>query len=93
MAVDALRPNDDFESINMGAEVGWWNTLFIRGGYQSIFKGGQAPLSNDKGQEGLTLGAGLRYHFEGFAALSFNYAFQKFGVFGNLNTIALSIGF
>jgi len=93
VAVDALRPNDDFESINMGAEVGWWNTLFIRGGYQSIFKGGQAPLSNDKGQEGLTLGAGLRYHFEGFAALSFNYAFQKFGVFGNLNTIALSIGF
>jgi hypothetical protein len=93
VAVDALRPNDDFESINMGAEVGWWNTLFVRGGYQSMFKGGQAPLSSDKGQEGLTLGAGLHYHFEGFAALSFNYAFQKFGLFGNLNTIALSIGF
>jgi opacity protein-like surface antigen len=93
VAVDALRPNDDFESINLGGEVGWRNMLFIRGGYQSIFKGGQAPLSSDKGQEGLTLGAGLQYQFEGFAALSFNYAFQKFGLFGNLNTIALSIGF
>lgn len=93
IAVDALRPNDDFESINLGGEVGWRNILFVRGGYQSLFKGGQAPLSSDKGQEGLTLGAGLQYHFEGFASLAFNYAFQKFGLFGNLNTIALSIGF
>jgi hypothetical protein len=93
IAVDALRPSDDFESINLGGEVGWRNILFVRGGYQSLFKGGQAPLSSDKGQEGLTLGAGLQYHFEGFASLGFNYAFQKFGLFGNLNTIALSIGF
>lgn len=93
LAIDALRPSDDFESINVGGEIGWQNIFFIRGGYQSLFKGGQAPLSNDKGQEGLTLGAGLQYHFEGFAALSFNYAFQKFGLFGNLNTIALSLGF
>ena len=93
VAVDALRPSDDFESINVGGEIGWQNIFFIRGGYQSIFKGGQAPLSSDKGQEGLTLGAGLQYHFEGFAGLSFNYAYQKFGLFGNLNTIALSIGF
>lgn len=93
VAVDALRPNDDFESVNVGGEIGWENIFFIRGGYESLFKGGQAPLSSDKGQEGLTLGAGLQYHFEGFAAVSFNYAFQKFGLFGNLNTIALSIGF
>jgi len=93
VALDALRPNDDFESINVGGEVGWRNMLFLRGGYQSLFKGGQAPLSSDKGQEGLTLGAGLRYHVEGFASFGFNYAFQKFGLFGNLNTIALSIGF
>jgi hypothetical protein len=93
VAVDALRPNDDFESINLGGEVGWRNVFFVRGGYQSIFKGGQAPFSSDRGQEGLTLGAGLQYQFEGFAALSFNYAYQKFGLFGNLNTIALSIGF
>jgi len=93
VALDALRPSDDFESINLGGEIGWRNMLFVRGGYESLFKGGQAPLSSDKGQEGLTLGAGLRYHFEGFASLAFNYAFQKFGLFGNLNTIALSIGF
>jgi hypothetical protein len=93
VAVDALRPSDDFESINVGGEVGWRNIFFVRGGYQSIVKGGQAPLSSDKGQEGLTLGAGLQYHFQGFAAVSFNYAFQKFGLFGNLNTIALTLGF
>jgi len=93
VAIDALRPTDDFPSINVGGEIGWRNILFVRGGYQSIVKEGQAPLSNDKGQEGLTLGAGLQYHFDGFASLGFNYAFQKYGLFGNLNTIALSIGF
>ena len=93
VAMDALRPSDDFESINVGGEIGWRNILFVRGGYESIVKGGQAPLSSDKGQEGLTLGAGLKYHFEGVAGLAFNYSFQKFGLFGNLNTIALSIGF
>ena len=92
-ASDALIPNDDFPSVNVGAEVGFEKTFFVRGGYQSLFVTGQSTLHPDTQQEGLTLGAGLQYHVEGFASLVVNYAFQKFGLFGNLNTISLAIGF
>jgi opacity protein-like surface antigen len=44
-------------------------------------------------QEGLALGAGLRYNVEGVASVEVNYAWSKFGVFGNLNTIGVAIGF
>jgi hypothetical protein len=44
-------------------------------------------------QIGLSLGAGVKVPLEGFASTEVDYAFNKFGVFGNLNTFALSIGF
>jgi hypothetical protein len=85
VAADALRPNDNVETINVGGEIGWQNMLFVRGGYKSI--------GLDNSQEGLSLGAGVKYHSEGIGSLEVNYAFNKFGLFSNLNTIAVSIGF
>jgi hypothetical protein len=85
LAVDALRPNDNDESVNFGGELGWSEAVFLRGGYKSVF--------GKDAQEGLSLGGGLRYTAEGLGSLEVNYAFTKFGLFGNLNTIALAIGF
>ncbi|HTO92943.1 MAG TPA: PorV/PorQ family protein [Bacteroidota bacterium] len=90
-AIDALRPNDNTESVNVGGEIGWRNRIFIRGGYNALFAN-EGPFAKNTQQEGLTLGAGLQYHVEGFASFAFDYAFQKFGLFGNLNTIGLVIG-
>ncbi|MCX6142229.1 MAG: PorV/PorQ family protein [Ignavibacteriales bacterium] len=83
LAADAVRPNDNVEYVNVGGELGW-NKL-IRGGYRSLFK--------TAAEEGLTLGAGVRYQFEGIATMEVNYAYSKFGVFGNLNTIAMAVSF
>lgn len=85
VAADAVRPNDNVEFVNVGGELGWENMIFLRGGYRSLFK--------KDAEEGLSLGAGVRYQFEGIATLEVNYAFSKFGVFGNLNTIALAVSF
>jgi opacity protein-like surface antigen len=85
VAADAVRPNDNVEYVNVGGQVGWNNLLFLRGGYRSLFK--------KDAEEGLTLGAGVRYGFEGLATLELNYAYSQFGVFGNLNTIALAVSF
>ncbi len=82
---DALRPSDNDESVNLGGEVGWNEMVFFRGGYKSVF-------SSDE-QEGVSLGAGVRYNQEGIGSLEVNYAFTKFGSFGNLNTIAVAIAF
>ena len=85
LAADAVRPNDNVEYVNVGGELGWNNLIFLRGGYRSLFK--------TAAEEGLTLGAGVRYQFEGIATLELNYAYNQFGVFGNLNTVALAVGF
>lgn len=91
VAIDALRPNDNAESVSLGGEIGWRNMVFLRGGYKSLFAR-EAAFNKDTQQEGLTLGAGLRYRLEGIASIEVNYAYMKFGLFGNLNTIALAIG-
>ncbi len=59
--------------------------VFLRGGYKSLF--------GKDAEEGLSLGAGLKYTAEGFGAIEVNYAYTKFGLFGNLNTIALAVSF
>ncbi len=92
IAVDALRPSDNAESINVGAEIAWQDMLFLRGGYQSLFSQ-ESPFDKVDQQNGLSLGAGVKIPIQGFASTQFDYAFNKFGVFGNLDTIALSIGF
>ncbi len=93
LAADALRPTDAEESINIGGEAGWRDMLFLRGGYKSIVGGGAEFTSREDVQEGLTLGAGLKYRAEGIASLEVNYAYSKFGLFGNLNTISVAVGF
>ena len=75
----------------VGGEVGWQNMVFLRGGYRSLF-GRESAFKRDVQQDGLTLGAGVKYRMEGIATVEVNYAYMKFGLFGNLSTIALSIG-
>jgi hypothetical protein len=85
VAGDALRPSDANESINLGGEIAWNNVVFFRGGYKSVF--------GTSSEEGLSLGAGIQYTQEGLGSLNVDYAFTKFGLFGNLNTFAVAIAF
>jgi len=85
VAADAVRPNDNVEYVNVGGQVGWNDLIFLRGGYRSLFK--------KDAEDGLNLGAGVRYSFEGLATLEVNYSYSQFGLFGNLNTIALAVSF
>jgi hypothetical protein len=85
LASDALMPNDNDGSVNVGGEFGWSDMVFLRGGYKSVFGQGK--------EDGLCLGAGLKYAATGIGALEFHYAWTQFGAFGNLNTIALGFSF
>ncbi|MCA9754013.1 MAG: PorV/PorQ family protein [Gemmatimonadetes bacterium] len=51
-AVDALHPNDNTESVNLGAEWLWRETAAVRGGYQTLFQ--------KDSEFGPTFGFGLR---------------------------------
>lgn len=69
-AVDAFHPNDNTESLSLGAEWNFDNTLFLRGGYQNLF------LVDS--EVGLTLGAGLRYSMN-VTSVSVDYAWADHG--------------
>ncbi len=85
VAADAVRPNDNVEYVNVGGELGWNQLVFVRAGYRSLFK--------KDAEDGLSLGAGVRYDLEGVATVEVNYAYSQFGLFGNLNTISIAVGF
>lgn len=85
VGVDALHPNDNAESINVGAEYTFYNLLSLRGGYKSLFL--------DNSEEGLTLGVGVNYEFSPGLDLYFDYAYQDFGKFDYTQHFSLGIKF
>jgi hypothetical protein len=82
---DALRPSDNLEVVNLGAEVVLMNLVCLRAGYKSLFQ--------TESEEGLTLGGGLKYEQSVGMGLEVNYAYQKFGKFGNINTFSIAVFF
>lgn len=86
LAVDALHPNNDYESMNVGAEFSFKDFVFIRGGYQSLF------LKNSEG--GLTLGLGVntKMLFSN-TIVSFDYAYRDFGRLEGVHTFSVDLKF
>ena len=85
VGVDALHPNDNAESLNVGAEYVFNNFLALRAGYKSLF------LKNS--EEGLTLGIGVKYDFTPTYGFSFDYAYQDFGLLNNTQHFSISVRF
>lgn len=85
VGLDALHPNDNSESINVGGEVTYKNLISLRGGYKSLFL--------DNAEEGLTLGVGLNYDIAPNLGLSVDYAYQDFGLLKNTQFFSLGIKF
>ena len=85
VAMDAFHPINNTESINTGCELSILNLLFARVGYQAI---GQRDT-----QEGLTLGAGIRYKMFGQSIIKFDYAYADFGLLEYVNRFTLRLDF
>lgn len=84
VAIDALHPNDNTESINLGIEYDFSKLMVLRLGYKSMF------LRN--GEDGITAGIGLKYDRIG-SSLKLDYAFQTFGRLGNVQRLSLGVAF
>jgi predicted porin len=85
LAADALHPNDNDESLNVGAEYMFNNLIAFRVGYKSLF------LTNS--EEGLTAGVGLNYNFTSDFGVRVDYAYQDFGVLDYTQHFSLGIKF
>jgi len=86
IAVDALHPNDNYESMNVGAEFAYQEGFFLRGGYESLF------LPDAEG--GFSFGVGVdSKNISGTLSLSFEYAYRNMGRLDNTHTFSMGISF
>jgi hypothetical protein len=85
ISIDAQHPNNNYESLNIGAEYVFKNMLAIRGGYKSLF------LADS--EESLTLGTGLYYPILGNVLLRFDFAYVDFGLLENVYKYSVGIDF
>ena len=84
VAVDAFRPSDNTEIINIGGEFAFKEWVFLRAGYKSLFR--------QDSEEGLTFGAGLNYRFGPAGTWSLDYCFMDFGLFESIHMFSVKIG-
>ncbi len=86
IAADAIHPNNDFESVNVGGEFSFMGFISVRGGWQSLF------LKDAEG--GLSLGVGLnsRMLFSE-AIVKFDYAYRDFGILKEVQVFSVALQF
>ncbi|MBK7259263.1 MAG: PorV/PorQ family protein [Ignavibacteriae bacterium] len=87
VAVDALHPNDNDESMNIGTELAYSEALFLRAGYHSLF------LPESEG--GLSLGFGVTSAllFSSTTDVQLDYAYRDMGRLGGVNMISFGVRF
>ncbi len=84
LAADVMRPTNNAQMLNVGADLRIADIISLRAGYQSLFR--------EEAENGLTLGLGLDIGISGYAVV-FDYSFQNFGKLGILNTTSLALTF
>jgi long-subunit fatty acid transport protein len=85
MATDALIPSDNSTVLNAGMELRWNELFFLRVGYKSLLR--------KETQEGLTAGLGIHYFIPGLGRVSFDYAFNDYGLLQSIHVLGLGFEF
>jgi hypothetical protein len=82
MIIDLLHPTDNTERMNFGMEYGFFNKMFLRGGYR---------LNSDLGE--WSFGAGINQTLLGVKG-TIDYAYTDYGeIMGGVNRISVAFGF
>jgi hypothetical protein len=85
-AIDALHPNDNTESLNLGTEVALGETFYVRAGYAQLFR--------EESEEGLTVGGGIHYRIYGSSMLlKLDYAYAEFGLLDYVQRFSVGLTF
>ncbi|MBN1464441.1 PorV/PorQ family protein [candidate division KSB1 bacterium] len=89
LAVDALHPNNNTESVNVGAQYRYkipaFGSLFLRGGYKGFFM--------QDSEFGPTFGGGLLLNLMGNVGLRIDYAYKSVGMLGNFHSYTCGVTF
>jgi hypothetical protein len=84
-AIDAVHPNDNTEYLNIGVEYGWNESIFLRGGWKSLFE--------RETEQRFTAGVGLQYRIAGAFRMVLDYAYQDWGRLTNVHYLTVGVRF
>lgn len=89
VAFDALHPNNNNESVNVGGQykltIPTFGKVFLRGGYKALFM--------EDSQYGLTLGFGVQTDLLFNTSIRAEYSYREIGPLGNVNSFGVGIMF
>ncbi|MCK4689255.1 MAG: PorV/PorQ family protein [Candidatus Marinimicrobia bacterium] len=89
LSVDALHPNNNFESVNAGMQytivLPSFGKIFLRGGYKALFM--------TDSQYGLSMGGGVIICFFGNRNIKLDYAYRDIGILGGTHAYSISFLF
>ena len=84
MAVDAIHPNNNYESVNVGLEYELLKKFYVRAGRKALFL--------EDTEEGLTTGVGLLIPMRGLK-VRFDYGYEHFGRLRDIQNFSLALDF
>lgn len=85
VAIDALHPSSNYESVNVGVEYGFQQRVYLRGGYQALF------LEDSEG--GVSGGLGVHQPLFNGTSAKLDYAYRTAGRLGGIHVVGLSATF
>lgn len=85
LAVSGNAPSDAAQNVSFGTEYAFRDMLFVRGGWREAF--------GFEGDNGWTLGFGLKYSFTPTLTGYFDYSFQNYEPFGTPQMFTLGLSF
>lgn len=96
VALDATKPQDSQQLIYGGAEVSFYDLVFLRGGYKFNYAGTEDDGTSERDPirttiEGASLGAGLQYAIGG-TIVAIDYAYTQMDLLENVHRFTLHIG-
>ena len=97
LAVDATKQQDSQQLVFGGAEVSFYDLLFLRGGYKFNYSGANDGGTDSRDAidttiENYSLGGGIQYAIAD-KPVAIDYAFTSMDLFDNVHRISLRVGF
>ncbi|MCK9279020.1 MAG: PorV/PorQ family protein [Melioribacteraceae bacterium] len=85
VAVDAMHPSDDFESVNIGGEYTFNDMFSLRGGMKSIFL--------EDSEESFAVGVGIKQMLLGNLTFKIDYSYSDFGRLKDVQKFSVTVMF
>ncbi|MBC8182878.1 PorV/PorQ family protein [candidate division KSB1 bacterium] len=88
-SIDALHPNNNAESVNLGAEYSWT----LPGMLKFSFRGGYKALYMPESIYGVSFGFGIETFLLHNTSLKVDYAYRDTGIFGGVSSLGFAFEF